>query len=60
VTVIVGGVDDDIDEAYDMGVTSIFTINRLPQDFQISRSNSKENMDATMNNILRLIKSIKK
>ena len=60
VTVIVGGADDGIDEAYDMGVTSIFTINRLPQDFQISRSNSKENMDATMNNILRLIKSIKK
>jgi len=59
VTVIVGGADDGIDEAYDMGVTSIFTINRLPQDFQLSRSNSKENMDATMNNILRLIKSIK-
>lgn len=60
VTVIVGGADDGIEEAYDMGVTSIFTINRLPQDFQISRSSSKKNMDSTMENILRLIKSIKK
>ncbi|MBP1925280.1 glycerate kinase [Sedimentibacter acidaminivorans] len=60
VTVIVGGADEDMEEAYDMGVTSIFTINRLPLDFQLSRLKSKENMDATMENILRLIKSINK
>lgn len=59
VTVIVGGADDDIDKSYEMGVTSIFTINRLPQDFQISRLKSKENMDTTVDNILRLIKSVK-
>jgi len=59
VTVIAGGADMNIDEAYDMGVTSIFTINRLPEDFQISRNKSKENLGASADNILRLIKSIK-
>jgi glycerate kinase len=59
VTVIAGGADMNIDEAYDIGVTSIFTINRLPEDFQISRNKAKENLEASIDNILRLIKSIK-
>ena len=59
VTVITGGAADDIEKAYEMGVTSIFTINRLPQDFKKSRLKSKENMEATADDILRLIKSVK-
>ncbi len=59
VTVIAGGTDD-IQEAFEVGVTSVFTINRLPQDFQISRFKSKENMESTIDNILRLIKSVNK
>ncbi len=59
VTVIAGGAEENTQEAYDMGVTSVFTINRLPQDFHISRLKSNENMEATIDNILRLIKSIK-
>lgn len=59
VTVIAGGAEEGIDKAYEMGVTSIFTINKLPQDFQISRYKSKGNMESTIDNILRLIKSIK-
>lgn len=59
VTVIAGGAAMNIDDAYDMGVTSIFTINRLPEDFQISRHKSKENLEVTIDNILRLIKSVK-
>lgn len=58
-TVIAGGAETNIDQAYDMGVTSIFTINRLPEDFQISRNKSKDNLEATIDNILRLIKSLK-
>lgn len=58
VTVIAGGAATNIDEAYDMGVTSIFTINRLPEDFEISRYKSNENLEATIDNILRLIKSV--
>lgn len=56
VTVIVGGADEGIDEAYNIGVTSIFSINRLPQDFEVSRHKSLDNMTATVDNILRLIK----
>ena len=58
VTVIVGGAaDDDIAAAYDMGVTSVFTINRLPQDFSVSRYNSEANLAYTVDNIFRLMKS---
>ena len=61
VTVIVGGAaDDDIDAAYEMGVTSVFTINRLPQDFSVSRYNSEANLGYTVDNIFRLIKSANK
>lgn len=59
VTVIAGGVDEDIDEAYDIGVTSIFSINRLPETFQTSRHKSVENMTFAVDNLLRLIKSVK-
>lgn len=58
VTVIAGGVEENIEAAYEMGVTSVFTINRLPQDFQVSRLKSRENLSETIDNILRLIKSI--
>lgn len=57
VTVIVGGADNDIDAAYGMGVTAVFSINRLPQDFSVSRHNSVENMTLTADNVLRLIKA---
>lgn len=60
VTVIVGGAAPDIDAAYDMGVTSVFSINRVPEDFSISRYKSVENMTLTADNILRLIKAMEK
>lgn len=60
VTVIAGGSDNGIEEAYDLGVTSIFSINRLPEAFENSRYKSEENMIFAVDNILRLIKSVKK
>ena len=59
VIVIAGGAELDIDEIYDFGVTSVFTINRLPEDFEKSRLKSIENLSFTMDNILRLIKKMK-
>lgn len=56
VIVVAGGSDLDIGEAYNLGVTSVFTINRLPEDFEISRLKSGENLNFTMDNILRLLK----
>ncbi len=60
VTVISGGADNDIGGAYDLGVTSIFTINRLPEAFETSRFKSIENMTFAVDNIMRLIKCIGK
>ena len=58
VIAVVGGADDDeIGKAYDMGVTAVFTINRLPQDFSVSRHRSQENLAYTVDNIIRLIKA---
>lgn len=52
---IVGGAEGDLSEAYNQGVSAIFAINRLPQDFSISRYNSLDNLKFTMENVLRLI-----
>lgn len=59
VIVIAGGADLGIDEAYKLGVTSVFTINRLPEDLEKSRLKSSENLAFTLDNILRLIKIMK-
>jgi glycerate kinase len=56
VIVIAGGADTGIEEAYNMGVSSIFTINRLPEAFGTSRLKSAENLAFALDNILRLIK----
>ena len=56
VIAVVGGADGDMSEAYEKGVTAVCTINRLPQDFSISRNYSKENLEFAFDNILRLIK----
>ena len=56
VIAIVGGADDEeIQSAYEMGVTAFFPINRLPQDFSVSRRHSAENLGYTVDNILRLL-----
>lgn len=60
VIVIVGGAGNDIEEAYDIGVSSIFTINRLPEAFENSKYKSAENLEATIDNIIRLIKVLEK
>ncbi len=54
---IVGGAEDgEIAKAYEMGVTAVFPINRLPQDFSVSRKFSRENLGYTVDNVLRLLK----
>ena len=59
VIALVGGVDGDMKATYDMGVTAIFSINRLPEDFSISKNKSAENLAATVQDILRVIKVFK-
>lgn len=56
VIAVVGGAEGDMSEAYNEGVTSIFSINRMPQDFSISRAYSEQNLAFAMDNILRTLK----
>lgn len=55
VIAIVGGVEGDISRIYESGVNSVFTINRLPEDFSVSRYKSEENLKYTVDNILRML-----
>ena len=56
VIAIVGGAEDaQVGEAYQMGVTAVFPINRLPQDFSVSRYHSEENLKYTADTIMRLL-----
>ena len=56
VIAVVGGAEGDMEKAYEQGVTAVFSINRLPQDFSVSRHNSKENLAFAMDNLLRVLK----
>jgi len=56
VIAVVGGADGDMAKAYAEGVSAVFTINRLPQDFSVSRNFSKENLAFAFDNILRALK----
>lgn len=60
VVAIVGGADGDMSELYKVGVTAVFPVNRLPQDFSVSRFNSEENLSRTAEDVLRLMCSLSK
>ena len=60
VIAVVGGAEGDVGQIYDAGVTSVFTINRLPEDFSVSRYKSEENLSQTVDNILRMLKNCKR
>ncbi len=55
VVAVVGSVGDGAEKAYEMGVTSVFSINRRAEDFALSRYKTKENFIATMDAIIRLL-----
>ncbi len=56
---VVGEMADGLEEAYDLGVDAIFSINTKAQDFSRSRFHSEENLFITMDNLMRLIHKIK-
>lgn len=56
VIVVTGAIGENIQEAYNKGITAIFSINKEPMEFSKSALKSKENMMLTMENILRLLK----
>lgn len=57
---IVGDIEDPIDKAYDMGVSAVFSTNRLAKPFSEVKAFSKRNMELTMDNIMRYHKILLK
>ena len=55
---IVGDVRDDAYEAYDIGVTAIFSINRLAIPFSEARPRSRQDYIRTFEDVLRLIRAV--
>lgn len=53
---IVGGIGEGIEEAYERGVSGIFSINRVPEDFQVARKKSTQNLYLTVDNLMRCMK----
>ena len=57
VCAIVGDVADDAYKAYDMGVTSIFSINRLAIPFSQAKLRSKQDYRHTLEDVFRLVQA---
>ncbi len=52
---IVGDIGDDIEGAYDEGVSAIFSINRVAVDFKEAQPRAKDDLALTMDNLMRFI-----
>ena len=59
VIALVGDIADDIEAAYDEGVTGIFSINRVAVPYKEARLRAQSDLSLTMDNILRFMKSMK-
>ena len=57
VIVLAGGIEAETDCLDSLGVTAAFSINRMPEDFSVSRYKSEENLSFAAENLLRLIKT---
>jgi glycerate kinase len=59
VIAVVGSVADGWENAYNEGVTAVFTTNLQPVPFEIAAKNAHKNLESTIENIARLINGIK-
>lgn len=55
---VVGDIGDDIEEAYEKGVSAIFSINRVAVDFSKAKLRAKDDLRLTVENIFRFTNSI--
>ncbi|MFA6682163.1 MAG: glycerate kinase, partial [Sphaerochaeta sp.] len=56
VVAVVGDISDDIEGAYEEGVSGIFSINRLAVDFKIAKKRAYKDMELTVDNLMRFVK----
>ncbi len=52
---VVGGAERNLPQVYETGVTAVFPIGRLPEDFSVSKTFSEQNLRETVDNIMRLL-----
>ena len=50
---VVGDIGDNIDAAYEAGVSAIFSINRVAVPYQQARTRAKNDLALTMDNLMR-------
>ncbi|MGI6466089.1 MAG: glycerate kinase [Sphaerochaetaceae bacterium] len=58
VIAIVGDIGPNIEEAYQQGLSAIFSINRVAQDFEKVAHRSKEDLELTVDNLFRFLKEL--
>ena len=58
VVAVVGDIGDDISQAYDEGVSGIFSINRVAVPYKEARVRAKSDMSLTMDNIMRFMNAL--
>ena len=56
VVAIVGDIGDNMDGAYDMGVTAIYSINRVAVPFSVAKHRSKSDLALTVDTLMRTLK----
>jgi glycerate kinase len=55
VVAVVGDIGDSIDPVYEMGVSAVFSINRVAVEFKKARLRSREDLKLTMDNLMRFL-----
>lgn len=58
VVAVVGDIGDDIGEAYEKGVSAIFSINRLAIPFSEAKFRARSDMRLTVNNLMRFLQRL--
>lgn len=56
---VVGDIGDNIEEAYDTGVSAVFSINRVAVDYSRAKPRAKSDLALTVENIMRFIRCVK-
>jgi len=56
VIAIVGDIGDNMEPAYDMGVSAIYSINRVAVDFSKAKHRSKSDLALTVDTVMRTLK----
>ena len=59
VTALVGDIGDDMEAAYDEGVSAIFSIIRVAVDFAMARLRSRQDLSLTIDNLMRFYRTMK-